>query len=408
VNKILTQDLHNVKCTCKQNANVTLTSKSAEFKWTFSVRALDCSEKSLQCVSLLSESGVESNFIISKVQEKIIHTENTEKLKTYYPEPSAATEWMNANENQSSAEYKIEITFKASVYGTFKQSVIFSFGSEPYLRKDVSVDVKPALDDEESKLEELQDILVAQGERWSGANCQIKDFSPVPLQVVPPEDQFLYQNYPMPQPASFRPSRAVIEHSLTKLNYKQRMHDLLYIEEMAQFEQISHFNVKVTLKIINKYLLCPTSTNSSTAKYARPGEMFGSMSLRGSLSEDTTAGRLILTNCTSLLLKAEGGSNKKNANVAYVTGIEDSGKANLYLRLSSNLVQDYKLKDEDSFKVEVQFQLNRLPLCEMHLAIDKLHDLSLVYPDISRPVKIPWTPLKYWSSNDDISSRLNA
>ena len=404
VNKILTGDLHSVKCTLKEKANVTLTSKSSEFKWTFSLKALD-SEKSLHCISLLSENGLESNFNISKVQE-IIHTDDsTEKLKSYYP---SSTEF-NVQDGQELAnlkkqkDYKIEITFKATVYGTFKQSVIFSFGSEPYLRKDVSVDVKLALDDEESKLEELQDILVAQGERWSGTNCQIRDFNP-PLLIVPPEDTFLYQSYPMPQPVSFKPSKAVIEHSLTKMNYKQRMHDLLYIEEMAQFEQISHFNVKVTLKIINKYLLSPTSTNSSTAKYARPGELFGSLSLRGNLSEDTTAGRLILTNCTSLLLKSESNQNK-----AYVTGIEDSGKANLYLRLSANLVTDFKLKDEDTFKVEVQFQLNRLPMCEMHLAIDKLHDLSLVYPDTNRQVKIPWTPLKYWNNDEELTqSRLNA
>ena len=404
VNKILTGDLHSVKCTLKQKANVTLTSKSSEFQWTFSLKSLD-SEKSLHCISLLSENGLESNFNISKVQI-IIHTDDsTEKLKTSYP---LSTEFNIVEDDQelkkTQKEYKIEITFKATVYGTFKQSVIFSFGSEPYLRKDVSVDVKPALDDEESKLEELQDILVAQGERWNEKNCQIRDFNP-PLQIVPPEDTFLYQNYPMPQPVSFKPSKAVIEHSLTKMNYKQRMHDLLYIEEMAQFEQISHFNVKVTLKIINKYLLCPTSTNSSTAKYARPGELFGSLSLRGNLSEDTTAGRLILTNCTSLLLK----SSESNQTKAYVTGIEDSGKANLYLRLSSTLVQDFKLKDEDTFKAEVQFQLNRLPMCEMHLAIDKLHDLSLVYPDTNRQVKIPWTPLKYWNNDEEISqSRLNA
>ena len=63
---------------------------------------------------------------------------------------------------------------------------------------------------------------------------------------------------------------------------------------------------------IHRYLLMPTSTNSSTAKYARPGELFGKMGLGQNLSEDTTAGRLILTNCNMLLLsKPESKKEKK-------------------------------------------------------------------------------------------------
>merc|ERR1711994_122660 len=76
----------------------------------------------------------------------------------------------------------------------------------------------------------------------------------------------------------------------------------LYIEEMAQFDHVSQFNVKTTLQLASKYLLTPTSTNSSTAKYARPGELFGKMKLGNNLSEDTSAGRLILTNCPNLLI----------------------------------------------------------------------------------------------------------
>jgi hypothetical protein len=71
--------------------------------------------------------------------------------------------------------------------------------------------------------------------------------------------------------------------------------------------------------------------------------------------------------------------------------------------LSSSIVQDFDLKDGDDFGVEVQFQLNRLPLCEMHLAIDKLPDMTLIYPDMARQVQIPWTPGKHWS--EDMNSR---
>ena len=88
-----------------------------------------------------------------------------------------------------------------------------------------------------------------------------------------------------------------------------------------------------------------------------------------------------------------------------MVGIEDTGKNTLYLRLPSTLVANYTLKDEEDFEVEVQFQLNRLPLCEMHHAVDRLPDLSLVYPDIREKIVIPWSPGKQWG--DDLNGKLN-
>ena len=41
---------------------------------------------------------------------------------------------------------------------------------------------------------------------------------------------------------------------------------------------------------------------------------------------------------------------------------------------------------------EVQFKLNRIPIVEMHSAVDRLPDLNLVYPDVTKDVAIPWTP----------------
>ena len=85
--------------------------------------------------------------------------------------------------------------------------------------------------------------------------------------------------------------------------------------------------------------------------------------------------------------------------------IEDTGKSALYLRLSSKLVSDHDLKDkmaqedEVAFEVEVQFQLNRMPIVEMHSAVDKLPDVSLVYPDVKKDVAIPWTPSRYNSNS---------
>ncbi len=46
-------------------------------------------------------------------------------------------------------------------------------------------------------------------------------------------------------------------------------------------------------------------------------------------------------------------------------------------------------------KVELQFQLNRLPLCEMHYALDRIRDNSILFPDASLTPTIPWSPNRY-------------
>ena len=127
------------------------------------------------------------------------------------------------------------------------------------------------------------------------------DFTP-PLAKPPAQDESILKKYPAPKPTKFRPTQNVIDAQLTKQNYRGRIHELLFIEEMAQFEHVSQFNVVTTLTLMSKYYLVPSSANSSTAKFARPGEIFGNMKLGNNLSEDTSAGRLILTNCPNLLI----------------------------------------------------------------------------------------------------------
>ena len=64
-------------------------------------------------------------------------------------------------------KYTIKVSFRADIFGTFRQSVIFSFGFEPHLRQDLCVDVVPVLDEEETKIQQLQETLIKQAERYN-------------------------------------------------------------------------------------------------------------------------------------------------------------------------------------------------------------------------------------------------
>lgn len=67
---------------------------------------------------------------------------------------------------------------------------------------------------------------------------------------------------------------------------------------------MARYNVGTKLQVANCYLLAPNGMANSTAKYAHHGELFALMSLGKDVSEDTSAGRLILNNCSTVFISA--------------------------------------------------------------------------------------------------------
>ena len=134
------------------------------------------------------------------------------------------------------------------------------------------------------------------------------------------------------------------------------MHELLYIEEMAQFDHVSQFNVKTTLQLASKYLLTPTSTNSSTAKYARPGELFGKMKLGNNLSEDTSAGRLILTNCPNLLISVTIRQEKIRDRMKNKPNDENEEETNIV----EDVLEEIKESKSKAVSITINVQISNL------------------------------------------------
>ena len=104
------------------------------------------------------------------------------------------------------------------------------------------------------------------------------------------------------------------------------------------------------------------------------GEMFGRVDLGAELSEDCAAGRLILSRCSSLLLRFElatsteskkykkGRKVKLNRKKIWECLIEDTLKSVVYIRLSSKMVEENKLTPDMKLKAEVQFKLSRMSM----------------------------------------------
>ena len=269
----------------------------------------------------------------------------------------------------------------------------------------------------ESDLQSVRESIISISDPWDATNSEIAKFEPALPQSSPDEEELL-STFPAPQPSKFDMTEAATESHLSPLNYTERLHQLLYIEEMSQRAALDGFNALLKVQLASRYLLAASPSNSSTAKYARPGELFGRIELNSELSEDSQAGRLILTKCTSLLMRfgaasSEQAASKKkkekkvklNRKKIWECLIEDTAKSVIYVRLSSAMVKENKLSPDMKIKAEIQFRLSRLSMAEMHYAIDRITDLSMVYPDMEPVPKIPWSPSSQWCS--DLDPNLN-
>lgn len=114
--------------------------------------------------------------------------------------------------------------------------------------------------------------------------------------------------------------------------------------------------------------------------YAVNGELFGILKFQEneSLQPDDAAGRLLIRNVKSAWLKMTGTSSPN----VYEVRIQKVDSESVALKLSSQMCLELQLTVASTISVDVQFQLNRQPLCEWHAAIDRLGpiQLSLLFP----------------------------
>ncbi|KAK4872883.1 hypothetical protein RN001_014912 [Aquatica leii] len=388
---IMQEKLDYVKDACCSNLTTTVPSKSSVKQWTFTLKT----NRPLHAIALLHDMH-RNYFAIDQISS--VTNQSTKSIEIKNDQEYL----FDSIHDPEIIYYQVTITFKTDIYGTFRQSVTFDYGYEPVLVKHLCVDVIPV--EEAQKLNEIrQEIVLSCVEHWNENNAEIIPFASHDLMQKSDFDTDLFKLYPCPQSDTLKLSHATVsEKKLTPNNYNARMHELLYIEEMARNEETNKYNLTAKLHIVKSYLLS-SSLASSTAKYSNFGELYAFMNLSQDLSEDTLCGRLILSNCTSVLIGLNRKTSKEKPKV-YEALIEDKGKNVVYLRLSAETVTELHLSPDITFKAQVQFQLNRLPYCEWHYAIDKMSDLKLIFPQTYIEPLIPWSPMKQWG---DVDNRLN-
>ena len=115
--------------------------------------------------------------------------------------------------------------------------------------------------------------------------------------------------------------------------------------------------------------------------WAQAEELFGQFKVPCWISPDDAAGRLLLRTKGTVLLGF--GGQPSEVYEALIEKIEDDS---VTVRLSAQCCLELSLAAAQVVKVEAQFQVNRVPLCEMHDNIDRLkpeHIERILFPTLS-------------------------
>ncbi|KAJ8977192.1 hypothetical protein NQ317_018075 [Molorchus minor] len=364
-NILMRDKIEDVEDYCSSPLSATVSSKNSLHEWMFYIKT----KRPLKAVALLQDTH-RNHFMVENIM-----------IKNCKIDLKNNQEWISSllyQESMVPVEYRINVVFTTGIFGTFRQSVVFDFSSEPVLVKHLCVDVVP--DTDLDKINEIRkEMIVSIAERWTAHNSDILPFYSKLVNTSANEEweKRLRSMYPCPQAETFLLSHATVsERRFTKNNYRERMHELLFIEEMARYDLIAQYNLTTKLQMAHSYILSPNSMAASTAKYSNNGELFASINLGKELSEDTSEGRLILMHCNTVYLSSINPDTHGKRKV-YEALIEDKGKNMIYLRVSSQTVQELRLTPDSDLKVEIQFQLNRIPYCEWHYTLDKMWSRTL-------------------------------
>ncbi len=116
------------------------------------------------------------------------------------------------------------------------------------------------------------------------------------------------------------------------------------------------------MKIINNF------QNADESVFAGRGELFGEIYLSDYLVMDEVAGHLINRSVMSVILRPKVEHSQSNR--VYECSIKSKTPQLVIVKLNEVLCKDYIFEIGQEVYIDVKFRYNRLPMCEMHQAVD--------------------------------------
>ncbi|KAM9362141.1 3'-5' exoribonuclease HELZ2-like [Symphorus nematophorus] len=346
---IISEQVDDVSISCDEDLTVECEQINATLQWNFQVET----ERQLVHVALLKQEPGASFTLGDICSEPCIYTKGQHFLS-------------------KDITYDIRVSFTSINPGLYEQWLVLDFDMRPVLLRKLRVRVgQLSLDDTEeptvNRGASFQSV-----KRWHRGNMVI-----IPCSFRTEEQEELLKEYKPPQVSFLYKSTYNKQTPLNNENYKERMHHFLYNEEQAEDQVVSRLNVCGEITTLDTL-----SSAKSGMMMAPWGQLFCAVPIPYNLTPDTPEGQALKRSIQSALI-APLSSSGQNSKVYEATILQDKTSENtMYLQLSKKCCSDLALKSNESYQMEVQFQLNRHSFCTMHKAVDLLPDTKRVLPNL--------------------------
>uniref|UniRef100_A0A3B4FHD3 Helicase with zinc finger 2 n=1 Tax=Pundamilia nyererei TaxID=303518 RepID=A0A3B4FHD3_9CICH len=262
--------------------------------------------------------------------------------------------------------YDITLSFTSINPGLYRQWLVLDFDMRPVLLKKLKVRVGHSVVTEQPAVS--SGARFQSCERWHRGNRII-----IPCSSRTEEQDELLKMYKPPQISFLYKSSHNIQTPLNNENYKERMHHFLYNEECAEDQVVSRLNVCGEITALD------TLYSLQFGVEAPWGQLFGVVLIPCHITQDSPEGLTLQRSIRSALIAPL--TSRPNSKVYEASVLPYKTTENkLFLLLSKQCCFDHALKRNESYQMEVQFQLDRLNYCTMHRAVDLLPDTKTVLP----------------------------
>ncbi|KAG7468665.1 hypothetical protein MATL_G00145460 [Megalops atlanticus] len=274
--------------------------------------------------------------------------------------------------------YVTPVSFTSTHPGRYEQWLVLDFDSRPVLLRKLRVGVglrasSPEPTEETQKSTSPSPVSTLQrAVPWHGGNRVT-----VPcLDRTKAEEELLKEYKPPRLNLTFNPT-AEGDLPLTLKNYRERMHMFLYREELAQEKVLSRLSLQTAVVSLSDSI-CESQFKM---RIAPARTLYAEVPMSHILTPDMPGGLLLRkgVHCALLALSPSLDNRVYEALVLSDVCIEDR----IYLQLSERCCSDLDLQKGTTHTMEIQFQLDRIPFCHCHRAVDLLPDVERVLPDLS-------------------------
>ena len=116
-------------------------------------------------------------------------------------------------------------------------------------------------------------------------------------------------------------------------------------------------------------------------EFAQSGEFFGEIYLSDNLVMDEVAGNLINRSVMTVILRPK--LEQTPSNRVYECDIKLKTPKLVVIKLNEVLCKDSVFEEDQIINIDLKFRYNRLPICEMHQAIDMCQQkIEILFPNV--------------------------